>query len=184
MAGLLSRATQWVFGPNPSYEEDDYFDEEMGGGDMEESGVMGINDTGELTGEATELVSTPVEEQSRSFDRRSVRSSTVTPIDSRRPRVVTQVPPDEIVHMHPKTFAEVAAIREVFAEGTPVILNLTNTDHAQGQRLIDFSAGMALITGGKLEPITQRVYLLTPARVKLTDLDKQEALAKGEAVSA
>jgi cell division inhibitor SepF len=65
-------------------------------------------------------------------------------------------------------FAEAAAIGESFKQGLPVILNLTRLKDSHHQRMIDFCGGMTFVTGGRLTPITDTVYLVGPAWLELT----------------
>lgn len=101
--------------------------------------------------------------------------SSVTSLDERRrPMAVPSASPSEIVHIRPKTYAEATTIGRSFAEGLPVILNMGLTDESQAIKLIDFCSGMAFVTGGTLEKITSRVFLLTPENMKFTEADKTD----------
>ena len=101
--------------------------------------------------------------------------ATVTPIDRvRRPAPAVPVGPSQIVHVRPRAFAEAPSIADSFRDGLPVILNLTVTEESQAQKLIDFCSGMAFVTGGSLERITSRVFLLKPAGVILTEADRSQ----------
>lgn len=106
----------------------------------------------------------------------SLTTATVTPIDRVR-RVSPPAPVggiSQIVHLRPRAFAEAPTIGQSFRDGLPVILNLTVTEEYQAQKLIDFCSGMAFATGGTLERITSRVFLLKPAGVTLTDSERDQ----------
>ena len=47
-----------------------------------------------------------------------------------------------ITTVHPRTYNEARVIGEHFRDGTPVIMNLTEMDHADAKRLVDFAAGL------------------------------------------
>jgi cell division inhibitor SepF len=98
--------------------------------------------------------------------------ATVTSLEPRRRIAGRALSMSEIMHVRPYAFSEAAEIGESFKSGIPIILNLTNTDERQAQKLIDFAAGMAFVTDGKLEKITPRVFIIIPASVHLTEADR------------
>ena len=171
MAGLLSRASQWVFGPNPAMEPDDDF-------------LESLNED-ELSGDVTnaidyDRVEEPASQRASAAEAAAPApaASNVTSLDARRQRPSARtLSGDEIVHLQPMSWSDAMSIAEIYRESKPVILNLTRTDEVQGQRLLDFCAGMAHITSGSMEKITGRVYLVSPARFKVTAkrLDKMES---------
>lgn len=70
--------------------------------------------------------------------------------------------------MHPRTYNDARGIGLEYREGTPVIMNLTDLDDTDAKRLIDFAAGLVFGQRGKLERITNKVFLLSPANVDVT----------------
>jgi cell division inhibitor SepF len=89
----------------------------------------------------------------------------------------TVVPDDEdrryqITTLHPTTYNEARTIGEHFREGVPVIMNLTEMDEADAKRLVDFAAGLVFGLRGNFERVTNRVFLLSPANVQVTEADK------------
>jgi cell division inhibitor SepF len=82
------------------------------------------------------------------------------------------VQPYRITTLHPKTYNEARAIGEAFREGSPVIMNLTELDHADARRLVDFAAGLVFGLRGSIEPVTAKVFLLSPQDVDVTAEDK------------
>ncbi|MDR1264542.1 MAG: cell division protein SepF [Propionibacteriaceae bacterium] len=80
---------------------------------------------------------------------------------------------DEIVHLRPKSYrGDAIRLAESYRDGLPVIINLSDVDQSEGNRLIDFACGLQQALNGGLEPITHRVFLLTPPSVKVTQRDK------------
>ena len=73
-----------------------------------------------------------------------------------------------IVTVHPSTY------NEAFRDGAPVIINLTGMSEAEARRMVDFSAGLVHGLRGAIEPITPRVFLLTPASVEIDDGEVEE----------
>ncbi|SFP36214.1 cell division inhibitor SepF [Geodermatophilus dictyosporus] len=80
--------------------------------------------------------------------------------------------PYRITTLHPKTYNEARAIGEAFRDGSPVIMNLTELDHADARRLVDFAAGLIFGLRGSIEPVTAKVFLLSPQDVDVTAEDK------------
>ncbi|WP_457005349.1 cell division protein SepF [Geodermatophilus sp. SYSU D00814] len=80
--------------------------------------------------------------------------------------------PYRITTLSPKTYNEARAIGEAFREGSPVIMNLTDLDHADARRLVDFAAGLIFGLRGSIEPVTAKVFLLSPRDVDVTAEDK------------
>lgn len=92
----------------------------------------------------------------------------VTPL--RRPTVTKQSAPSElseILTVHPKQYKDAQVIAETFREGVPVIINLSEMSDADARRLIDFSSGLSQGLGGKIERVTNKVFLLSPAHVAI-----------------
>jgi len=97
------------------------------------------------------------------------KAATVTPLH--RPTVVRQVAPaaiSEILTVHPKQYRDAQVIAENFREGIPVIINLTQMTEAEARRLIDFASGLSQGLHGKIERVTNKVFLLSPAHVAIS----------------
>lgn len=112
------------------------------------------------------------------------RGGTVAHMADRRPAVtaVSHRLGDSmyrITTMHPRTYNEARTIGEHFREGTPVIMNLTEMDDSDAKRLIDFAAGLIFGLRGRIERVTSKVFLLSPANVDVTAEDKRR-IAEGE----
>jgi cell division inhibitor SepF len=80
--------------------------------------------------------------------------------------------PYRITTLHPRTYNEARTIGERFREGSPVIMNLTELDHSDARRLVDFAAGLIFGLRGSIEPVTAKVFLLSPQNVDVTAEDK------------
>lgn len=72
----------------------------------------------------------------------------------------------------PSTYNEALIIGEHFRSGSPVIMNLTEMDDTQAKRLIDFAAGLTFGLHGRLEKVTNKVFLLSPQNIDVTAEDK------------
>ncbi len=97
------------------------------------------------------------------------------------PRVAVQIDDDrryQITTLHPTTYNEARTIGEHFRDGVPVIMNLTEMAEADAKRLVDFAAGLAFGLRGTMERVTNRVFLLSPANIRVTDEDRAK-IAEG-----
>lgn len=72
-----------------------------------------------------------------------------------------------IVTLHPSTYNEAREIGEAFRAGIPVILNLTGMSEPDAKRMVDFSAGLVFGLHGRIERVTNRVFLLSPQSVHI-----------------
>ena len=77
-----------------------------------------------------------------------------------------------ITTLHPHSYNDARAIGEHFREGTPVIMNLTEMDDNDAKRLVDFAAGLIFGLRGRIERVTNKVFLLSPEHVEVTAEDK------------
>jgi len=73
-----------------------------------------------------------------------------------------------ITTVHPRSYNDARVIGEAFRDGTPVIMNLSDMDDADAKRLVDFSAGIVFGLEGRIERVTSKVFLLSPANVEVT----------------
>jgi cell division inhibitor SepF len=98
------------------------------------------------------------------------RGAPVTPL--RRPVAVStkhQAPGmNEILTVNPRAYKDVQSIAEAFREGVPVIMNLSQMPDADARRLIDFASGLASGLYGKIERVTNKVFLLSPEHVAVS----------------
>lgn len=99
----------------------------------------------------------------------------VTPINKASVPHATPVPPtpaapemNEILTVHPKAFDHDAkVIADHFRDGVPVIMNLSQMSDGDARRIIDFASGLAQGLNGKIERVTNRVFLLSPEHVNV-----------------
>lgn len=90
----------------------------------------------------------------------------VTPL--RKPHVQPTPPQaemNEILTVHPRQYRDAQMIAESFREGVPVIINLSQMSDGDARRLIDFASGLSQGLYGKIERVTNKVFLLSPAHV-------------------
>jgi cell division inhibitor SepF len=87
--------------------------------------------------------------------------------------------PYRITTLHPRTYNEARTIGEHFRDGTPVIMNLTEMDDTDAKRLVDFAAGLSFGLRGRIERVTNKVFLLSPEHVEVTAEDKARIAENG-----
>ena len=69
---------------------------------------------------------------------------------------------NEILTVHPRQYRDAQVIAETFREGVPVIMNLSQMSEPDAKRLIDFASGLSQGLYGKIERVTNKVFLLSP----------------------
>lgn len=90
----------------------------------------------------------------------------VTPLRKHHVQPSTpQAEMNEILTVHPRQYRDAQVIAESFREGVPVIINLSQMSDADARRLIDFASGLSQGLYGKIERVTSKVFLLSPAHV-------------------
>ena len=93
----------------------------------------------------------------------------VTPLRKNHVQPSTpQVEMNEILTVHPRQYRDAQMIAESFREGVPVIINLSQMSDADARRLIDFASGLSQGLYGKIERVTSKVFLLSPAHVAVS----------------
>ncbi|CAN5494352.1 hypothetical protein BH10ACT6_BH10ACT6_06150 [soil metagenome] len=93
----------------------------------------------------------------------------VTPL--RRPVATRHTAPsgmNEILTVHPRQYRDAQTIAESFREGVPVIMNLSQMTEPDARRLIDFASGLSQGLYGKIERVTNKVFLLSPEHVAVS----------------
>lgn len=87
-----------------------------------------------------------------------------------KPKVVSSSARDlqRIVTIKPISFEDAPKVGDAFREGVPVIVNVSSMKEAEARRMIDFTAGLVYGLHGKMERVTNRVFLLSPETVAIT----------------
>jgi cell division inhibitor SepF len=90
----------------------------------------------------------------------------VTPLRKHQVQPSTpQAEMNEILTVHPRQYRDAQVIAESFRDGVPVIINLSQMSDGDARRLIDFASGLSQGLYGKIERVTSKVFLLSPAHV-------------------
>ena len=99
------------------------------------------------------------------------RAAAVTPLRRSAPAARTQEAPaemNEILTVHPRQYKDAQVIAENFREGIPVIINLSQMSEPDARRLVDFASGLSQGLYGKIERVTNKVFLLSPAHIAVS----------------
>jgi cell division inhibitor SepF len=75
--------------------------------------------------------------------------------------------------LEPESFDDAKEIADRFKNDQPVVMDLAGVDRELARRLIDFASGICYALGGHMERVRATGYLLTPARVEVSDDDKR-----------
>jgi cell division inhibitor SepF len=101
---------------------------------------------------------------------------TLTPAASFTPAMQSELPIlDSIFTIHPRFYNEARTIGEHFREGQPVLMNLSDMEESERKRLVDFASGLVFGHHGSIERVTSKVFLLTPANVRVSSEHKAAA---------
>jgi cell division inhibitor SepF len=93
----------------------------------------------------------------------------VTPLRHTHAQKATPVQEmNEILTVHPREYKDAQSIAESFRDGIPVIINLSQMTETDARRMIDFASGLSLGLYGKIERVTNKVFLLSPAHVAIS----------------
>ena len=82
-----------------------------------------------------------------------------------------------IVTLQPRSYSEARKVGEYYREGNPVIINLDDMEESERKRLVDFASGLVFGLHGRIERISLKVFLLSPANVSVSNEDKTAAQA-------
>ncbi len=103
--------------------------------------------------------------------------------DAPRPTVVRPLPAEAVapkVHVSaPTEFGDARQIADRLVAGQPVIVNLQLADRELMRRMIDFCSGVTYASGGKMERVADKVFLVTPSNVKVSAEERQRLQQNG-----
>ncbi len=98
----------------------------------------------------------------------------VTPLRRPARAVAPSAEMNEILTVHPRQYKDAQVIAESFRDGVPVIINLSQMSEPEARRLVDFASGLSQGLYGRIERVTSKVFLLSPAHVAVSG-DQAEA---------
>ena len=94
-----------------------------------------------------------------------------------QPAMIEEPATYNIITLQPRSYSEARKVGEYYREGNPVIINLDDMEESERKRLVDFSSGLVFGLHGRIERISLKVFLLSPANVSVSNEDKTAAQA-------
>jgi len=171
--GLWSRIKSRLgFG---EYEYDDYYDED----DLDEESrspaeAHSSPHSGRSSGAVRRVERLSAFDRDREWSKSA--SSGVVSSDTEVSRVSPQV---KMHIVEPKSFTEAQGIADRYKKGTPVIMNMTGTAPELARRFIDFASGLTYGLNGGLQKVSDKVFMLTPENVDVSEGDVKKMRDKG-----
>jgi cell division inhibitor SepF len=115
-----------------------------------------------------------VDEEEWDYPEEGERLADVTPITrgGGMPGILAPAQEDlqRIVTARPRSYGEAKSVGRPYRDGVPVIMNLSDTNDADSQRMVDFAGGLTYAMHGRLERITSRVFLLSPSTIEVSEV--------------
>lgn len=96
----------------------------------------------------------------------------------RRNAVVRPMPsPSTRFHLvQPSAFNDAQEVGDKFREGSAVLMNLQGVEPELARRLVDFASGLAYGLAGSMQPVAEKVFLITPAGVQFSAEERRRFL--------
>lgn len=99
----------------------------------------------------------------------------------RREAVVKALPntrgqPSRFHLVMPTAFNDAQEVGDKFRDGVSVLMNLQTADVDLARRLVDFASGLAYGLGGTMQPVADKVFLITPAGVQVSAEERRRFL--------
>jgi cell division inhibitor SepF len=109
------------------------------------------------------------------------RSPQVRPMGSgAAPGSVRVMPTDADVQIvQPTSFNEGKEIADALKSNRPVIVNVESSGPELHRRILDFCSGLVYMANGSMSRVTDRVFLLSPANVKVSEETRQKLHERG-----
>jgi cell division inhibitor SepF len=121
--------------------------------------------------EVEEVVETQIEDAQ---PQRTYRRGNLTPVtetfEAPKPE-----PDARIITIQPRSFNDARQIGEEFRKGHAVIMNVSEIDEVNKRRLVDYASGLVHGLEGKIEKISNAVFIISPKNVDVQD-DARAAL--------
>ena len=139
-------------------------------------GYLGLVDTDEeAVKEATPLRA--AERSSRELSRTVRGRAGVTVVGTNLAIAEAHQPESNyhIITLLPRSYSEARKMGEHYREGNPVIINLDDMEEGERKRLVDFASGLVFGLHGRIERVSHKVFLLSPANVNVSSEDKTAA---------
>jgi len=138
-------------------------------------GYLGLVDTDEAAQQQEATPARNNERPAREIARSSRDRAGVTVVGSAVAAAPIQESNYHIVTLQPRSYSEARKMGEHYREGNPVIINLDDMEESERKRLVDFASGLVFGLHGRIERVSHKVFLLSPANVNVSSEDKTAA---------
>jgi cell division inhibitor SepF len=88
----------------------------------------------------------------------------------------TRAQPGRFHLVMPTGFNDAQEVGDKFRDGVSVLMNLQTADPDLARRLVDFASGLAYGLGGSMQPVAEKVFLITPAGVQVSAEERRRFL--------
>ena len=139
-------------------------------------GFLGLVDTDEETMVSEVPARAAVARPSRERTGVTVLGSHHQPAAS-QPALIEDSSSYNIITLQPRSYSEARKVGEFYREGNPVIINLDDMEEGERKRLVDFASGLVFGLHGRIERISLKVFLLSPANVNVRNEENTAAQA-------
>ena len=76
----------------------------------------------------------------------------------------------------PSAFNDAQEVGDKFREGYSVLMNLQSANPDLARRLVDFASGLAYGLAGAMQPVAEKVFLITPAGVQVSAEERRRLI--------
>jgi cell division inhibitor SepF len=76
----------------------------------------------------------------------------------------------------PSSFNDAQEVGDKFREGYSVLMNLQGVDPELARRLVDFASGLAYGLAGSMQPVAEKVFLITPSGIQVSAEERRRFL--------
>ena len=140
-------------------------------------GFLGLVDTDEEAAAAQASARTAIARPTRDRTGVTVLGSSPVVATPTQPALIEDSSSYNIITLQPRSYSEARKVGEYYREGNPVIINLDDMEEGERKRLVDFASGLVFGLHGRIERISLKVFLLSPANVNVSNEDKTAAQA-------
>ena len=111
------------------------------------------------------------EDEDDGYEEEYSGASRVVPLSSAGRRGGT-----EVSVFSPRNYQDVVEIADALRNRQVAIVNLQNADRSLLQRVVDFSSGVAYTIDGKIQKLSDAIYLIVPAGVSVNAAGLRESV--------
>jgi len=85
----------------------------------------------------------------------------------------------QIVHAHPDSIDSASSVCDLLKQNKAVIVDMEGGDAKEGQRIMDFISGVTYAIKGDIYQVSERIFIVYPDGVEVTDQHKEQLRASG-----